>query len=136
MQLKHLSDPELLAQTHEAVSNERAAITAVLYYIEEVESRLLYAAHYPSLFAWLTEELGYSEGQAQRRIDGARLLRQLPTLAVKLESGLLNLNHVSQAQAFFCRERKRGNQYSTVQIKSSSFWRGSRVNPRARLKSS
>jgi hypothetical protein len=74
----------------------------------EVEARVLYAESSPSLFAWATEELGYSEGEAQRRIDAARMLRDFPVLEPKIASGRLNLTHLSRARSFIRNERKAG----------------------------
>jgi flagellar biosynthesis component FlhA len=53
---------------------------------------------YSSLFDYLTKHLGYSAGSAQRRIDAARLMKEVPELSEKLESGSLNLSQVSLVQ--------------------------------------
>ncbi|WP_413584726.1 HNH endonuclease [Bdellovibrio sp. HCB274] len=51
-----------------------------------------------SLFDYLVKGVGYSEGSAQRRIDAARLIREVPALATKIQNGELKLNQVSLVQ--------------------------------------
>jgi hypothetical protein len=64
---------------------------------------------YSSLFAYLTELHGYSAASAQRRIDGARLLIELPEISGLIETGKINLTQVSLLQQY-SREAKRVNQ--------------------------
>lgn len=47
------------------------------------------------MFDYLTRGLNYSNGAAQRRIDAARLAKDVPDLAEKLESGVLDFHHVT-----------------------------------------
>ena len=56
---------------------------------------------YPSLYEFCIQELKYSEGTAYRRISVARLLRELPEIKEKVDSGVVNLTSLSQAQSFF-----------------------------------
>ncbi len=51
-------------------------------------------------------ELGYSNGAASRRISAMRMVKELPEVEKKIESGALNLCNISRAQTFF-REVKR-----------------------------
>jgi hypothetical protein len=53
---------------------------------------------YPSLFEFMVKEHGYSAAAAMRRIEGARLLMQIPEISEKLESGALNLSQVALVQ--------------------------------------
>ena len=105
--LKQMKDPELLAATQRLVREERAVATQVLRHLQEIEVRKLYAdLKCGSLFEYAVRELGYSEGAAHRRIQAMRLLREIPEVAAKIESGALNLSNISQAQSFF-REQTR-----------------------------
>jgi hypothetical protein len=105
--LKQMKDPELLAATQRLVREERAVATLVLRHLQEIEVRKLYAdLKYGSLFEYAVHGLGYSEGAAHRRIQAMRLLREIPEVAEKIESGALNLSNISQAQSFF-REQTR-----------------------------
>jgi hypothetical protein len=45
--------------------------------------------------------LHYSEGQAGRRIQAMRLIKEIPEIEQKIESGALSLSNISQAQSFF-----------------------------------
>lgn len=50
---------------------------------------------YRSLFDYLTKGVGYSAGAAQRRIDAARLSKDVPDLGERLQSGALDLRHIT-----------------------------------------
>ncbi len=99
MNLKTLTNETLNQNLKSLVKSERVLLSEILQLIAEVDSRKLYLKlAYPSLFEYLTKELGYSFGSAQRRIDAARLMQDVPDLNEKLESGLLNLAQVSVLQ--------------------------------------
>jgi len=68
-------------------------------HIEEVDRRKMnLGMAYPNLFEYLTKHLGYSAGSAQRRIDAARLVKDVPSLPEKLKSGDLSLGQVTLVQ--------------------------------------
>jgi hypothetical protein len=97
--LTQLSAEDLLSSLQKLVQTERKITHAVLECINEIDLRNLHLARgYSSLFDFLTLYLGYTPASAQRRIDGARLLRQIPEVAEKLESGEINLSQVSLLQ--------------------------------------
>ena len=106
-----LEDDGLLNRLRGAVAQERNALQSVLYLLHEVDKRQLHLRRgYSSLFAFLTQALGYSEGSAQRRILGMRLLKSLsPKLRENVEedlrSGALSLSTISQAQSVFQKDK-------------------------------
>lgn len=53
---------------------------------------------YPSLFAYLHEGVGYSEGSAHRRIEAARLVAEIPEMLGDIKSGDLKLTQVVLVQ--------------------------------------
>ncbi|MCB9026576.1 MAG: hypothetical protein H6625_09690 [Bdellovibrionaceae bacterium] len=63
---------------------------------------------YQSLFEYTVKELKYSEGQAGRRIQAMRLLKEIPEIEKKIESVALSLTSISQAKAFFREVKKSG----------------------------
>ena len=91
---------------HEALKNksfhERELLADIIEHIAEVDRRkLFYQFNCRNLFEYLTRELKYSAGSAQRRIDAARLLADVPELKSDLQLGHLNLTQVSVvAQSF------------------------------------
>jgi len=88
MTLSCLSDRELLAGLSDARATERTAIAHVIRYLAEVDRRRLYLAEAcSSLSAFCVQRLGYSENEAQKRIQVARLYRRLPQALVELETG-------------------------------------------------
>lgn len=111
MRLSHLSDELLLEETKSLAQQERELLPQVLHHLREIERRRLFSAKgYPSLFKYATDALGYSDDQAQRRISAMRLLKEMPEIEEKIESGDLTLSNISLAQSLF-----RQNQYSTEQ---------------------
>ena len=97
--ISHLSNLELLNRFGKLVQTERKITHLVLDCIAEIDSRKLYLDKaYPSLYEFLVQEFGYSSSAALRRIESARLLREVPGLACKIESGALNLSQLSKVQ--------------------------------------
>jgi len=108
MFMKHLtdlSDHELHLQTRLAAMEERDSTLKVLYHLREVERRMAYAQEYPSMHEYCMLELGYDKSSAHHRVTAMRLLREMPELAPRIETGELSLTSLSQAQSFFRKEK-------------------------------
>lgn len=87
-----LHDDILLARIDQALGNERQLLVRLLAYLGEVEARRLeLRSGYSSMFDFCTDRLRLSEGEAFRRLLGARLARQFPVIYELLESGALHL---------------------------------------------
>jgi hypothetical protein len=100
--LKLLKDDELLKSTQALVQRERECLTQILRHLQEIERRKLFSdLRCGSLFEYAVRVLGYSEAAAGRRIAAMRLMREIPEVAEKIESGALNLAKLCQAQTFF-----------------------------------
>ncbi len=85
MKLTHLTDQSLLKDTKSLAQKERSLRIQILWHLREIDRRKLYAdLKYSSLWEYATQELGYSEGTAFRRITAARALGAMPELATKL----------------------------------------------------
>lgn len=94
-----LTDIELTGTIKNLAASERKLTQILLQHIAELDRRKLYLRlSYSSLFDYLTKEIGYSEGAAQRRIDAARLLQVVPELAQKIETGSIKLAQISHMQ--------------------------------------
>jgi hypothetical protein len=107
MDLKSLSDSQLMSELKNSVLEERQKTALVLEYLREVERRRLYAdSGYSSLWEFCIHELDYSEASASRRIGAMRLLREIPELKEDLLSGKQNLSSLSKARNFFQLEEK------------------------------
>lgn len=114
--LKVISDQDLLSRTQELVQTERDVLTKVLHHLREINRRRLYSdLGCQSLFEYAVRILKYSEGQAGRRIQAMKLLNEIPELEAKINSGALSLTNISQAQSFF-REQAKDNAQSTAKI--------------------
>jgi hypothetical protein len=94
--LQTLSNELLVERFGKLVRTERKISHLVIACIAEIEARKIYLDRaYPSLFEYLTKEFGYSESAAYRRIAAARLFRQVPEIAQKIEEGRINLSQAS-----------------------------------------
>lgn len=99
IKVSFLSNTELLSRFGKLVQTERRITHLVLECIAEIDSRRLYLDKaYPSLYEYLVQGFGYSSSAALRRIESARLLREVPGVAEKIESGALNLSQLSKVQ--------------------------------------
>lgn len=91
-----LSAQELLDRLHALAKEERKGLVRFLIYLAEVDQRRLYAEQgYSSMYAYLTDELHYSEGSAMRRIQAERLSARFPFVLERIEYGKLNLGSLS-----------------------------------------
>jgi len=93
------------------VKTERKITHEILLLIQTLDLTKSYRElGYASLFEYLTKEVGYSEGSAQRRISSARLLKEIPQIEEGLKNGDLNLTQVCLAQMAFRQEEKKTSQ--------------------------
>jgi 5-methylcytosine-specific restriction endonuclease McrA len=104
---QQLKDHELNNKLKSLASEEQKLTQTIIEHIAEVDRRKLFLSMaYSSLFDYLTKEINYSAGAAQRRIDAARMLQKIPEVAQKIESGHLNLGQISKVQQI-CRQIKK-----------------------------
>jgi hypothetical protein len=96
LNLKSLSNHELVESFKRSAQRERGAILEVVRHVHEFMRRRLYLEfNCTSIFQYLTEELHYPKSTAQSRIDAARLLGIAPELQTDLKSGAINLTQIS-----------------------------------------
>lgn len=87
-----LGDADLIAALAQRVTRERHATADVIRILIEFDHRRLYLqAGMPSLFAYCTQVLHYSEHAAFNRIEVARAAAKFPQLLAHLEDGSLHL---------------------------------------------
>jgi hypothetical protein len=94
--LSCLNDLELHEGLKKKTSEERSILVDVISHIHEADRRRLYLKYnYTSLFDYLVNEMNYHGGSAQRRIDAARLLGEVPEIRPDVASGALNLTQLT-----------------------------------------
>ena len=94
-----LKDCDLNQKIKHLAEQERKITQEVIASIAEVDRRQFFLRMgYPSLYAYLTLEIRYSEGAAQRRIDAARLFNKVPEVSDKIVQGTINLSQISKMQ--------------------------------------
>ena len=95
------------------VKTERKITNEILRDILFAEERKFHLElGFSSLCDWLTKGHGYSGSSAQRRIQAARLLKSVPMISEKLESGVTNLTTIARAQSVFMAKEKLGEKLS------------------------
>ncbi|MCB0338170.1 MAG: HNH endonuclease [Bdellovibrionales bacterium] len=95
--LKEISNKELVAVIGNLRCRERECLAEVVLYLSELDSRQAYReAGNSSLFTFCTENLGYSEASAFRRVQAARALSKHPDAYSKLKHGELTLEGLAQ----------------------------------------
>ncbi len=128
MELKNISNQELIQRIEKLVRTERKITHLVLLHIAEIEDRKIYAdMGYDGMYAYLTRGLGYSEGSAYRRLQSARLLKQLPAVAEKIEDGSLNLTQLTQVQKIVKSESLKVAQEVLTKIENKSSFETQKV---------
>ena len=104
-----LSDDCLLQKMKVLVQEEKKHLNVLLRHLQEIENRRLFSKlGYTSLFDYATKALGYAEDEACRRISSMRMLREMPELESKIESGDLTLTALNLANTQFRAEKKVG----------------------------
>ena len=110
---KIMKDETLVATLEKLVGLERTTLADLIECLKEIDDRRLFLSlGYSSLFAYLTEGLGYSSASAQRRIDAARMTKLLPEVKENLSNGSLNLMQVSLVAQGLRQKEKQGQAYS------------------------
>jgi hypothetical protein len=90
--LSHLSDDDLLHDLLLLIGSQRRVIARIVAHLGEVDTRRLYAKRgFSSLFSYCVEVLAFSEDEACRRIEAARLACRFRCIGEALESGTVTL---------------------------------------------
>jgi len=114
-----MTDLELEERFSELVKTERKITLEILEVICEVARR---GSHidlgYCNLYDWLMRGHGYSQSAANRRIQAARLLQELPEVGAKIAQGTVSLTTVTQLQTVFRIEEKRMGEKISPERKS------------------
>jgi hypothetical protein len=84
------------------IKKEHELSIKIIEHLEEIENRKLFSdLKYPSLFAYCIGELGLSEQESYRRIDGMRLARKMPQVKKVLLTGELSLTNANMISTLF-----------------------------------
>lgn len=86
LDIQNTSNDKLILNFENLVRTERKITHVVLLHIAEIEERKIYAElGYDGMYSYLTRGMGYSEGSAYRRLQSARLLKQVPLWRKRLK---------------------------------------------------
>jgi hypothetical protein len=103
-----LGSNTLLQELHVLVATHRRATAELIRCLGEVDVRRLHVGRgFPSLFSYCVQALHFSEDEACRRIDGARLARRFPPILPLLESGATSLTVLCLLKPYLTEENHR-----------------------------
>jgi hypothetical protein len=107
LQLKSVSDDDLLHRLSELLRQSRRVESELVAHIGEVDERRLYAREaFPSMFAYSTEVLHLSEHEAYLRIAVARASRKHPMLLTMLGDGRLHLSGIAKLAPYLTKANR------------------------------
>jgi len=102
-----LSRVDLAVNLKSLVKREKDLTLEILDHLQEIFRRKLFLEMgYTSLFAFLTEEIGYCAGTAQLRIQTLRALNTVPQNRERVMNNEVSLNTLAKTQSFINNENK------------------------------
>jgi hypothetical protein len=109
-----LSDVELERSLGVYVNHERLSLDQIYTHINEIYRRELHLdLKYGTMKSYLVKRWKYSERDAYRKIDGARLLKDVPSLAAEIKNGNVNADVIGElSRAVKEKERASGEKIS------------------------
>lgn len=115
--LSKLTNAELESSLGVHVANERRSLDQIYEHINEVYRRELHLTlSYGSMKNYLVKKWNYSERDAYRKIDGARLLKDVPELSQQIKIGKINADCIGElSRAVKEKERATGEKVSPTQ---------------------
>ncbi len=103
--LGKLTDGALLSELHRVTRAHRGLTAELVAHLAEMKARKLHLREAcSSLFAYCTERLGFSEDEACRRIEAARLARRFPCIYDRLETGRVSLSVLGRLKSVLTEE--------------------------------
>ncbi len=101
------ADQKLIDETDNAVQAEREATVRVLKNFIEIDRRRIFSAFGKGSFKeFVMSRYKFSEDEAWRRINAMKLLKEIPEVEEKMESGSISMTHLGVAQSLFKHESK------------------------------
>jgi hypothetical protein len=99
------------------VLNERRTLHIILEHINEVYRRDLHLERgFSTMKDYLVKKWGYSERDAYRKVEGARLLKEVPALVSEIRNGTMNADKIGElARAVKEKELSTGEKVSAIQ---------------------
>ncbi len=112
------ADQKLIDETDNAVQAEREATVRVLKNFIEIDRRRIFAVYGKGSFKeFVMSRYNFSEDETWRRINAMKLLREVPEVEEKMESGSISMTHLGVAQSLFKHESKKHDRTFTPEEK-------------------
>lgn len=116
-----MTNLEIDEQMSVLIKTERKITRQILELIQAAEhQRLPLERGFKDTYDWLIRGHGYSGSAANRRIQASRLLRDMPEIASKVESGSVNLTTLWQTQkAIRAQQKSTGKKITLTEKKAA-----------------
>jgi hypothetical protein len=99
-----LKDSEIYENLISLRKKENALVTEILEHLNVIEERRIYCDYgISSLFIYCVKILNYSDGEAWRRVQAAKLLKLRPEIKTNLDAGEISLTSASDMMNLFNR---------------------------------
>jgi hypothetical protein len=101
IELKKLTDQQLHHKMVYTSQQEREITAQMISMVAEAAKRRFYLdLGFGTLYDYMTIELKYSAGSAQRRISAARIMEEAPEVKTQILTGSLTLSKLAQVEKF------------------------------------
>jgi len=111
-----VTNHELESRLSDLTTRERHITAEIVTLIRVADQRRLYLERgFSSLFEWLVQSFSYSHSAAYRRVQAARLQKDIPDLADKIAAGSVNLTTLAQLQTAVKNHERAGEKVSPAQ---------------------
>ncbi len=111
---------QLIVKLKSLVTAERKITAEIIELTREIDQKRIYLQYgHTSMFAMLTKDFGYTPASAMRRIDAARLSKEVPEIQESLKTGKLNLSQVSMVAQAVRQKEKEAKTASETKVDST-----------------
>ena len=101
------------------VKNERKILVSILEHLKIINDEKVFTTMgYNSLLDYCVKELGYSESASYRRISALRLVRKIPEVVEKIESGAINLTTASTLNGLIDQKEQESHKKTSTRDKN------------------
>lgn len=105
--VRSLSDLGLHQQLLQLKSEESQVVAMIISHLQEVYRRRLFASYRcTSLYDYCIRILGYSNGEAHRKISACKLAAQIPEVRDSIASGEMSLSNAASVQSLVSKLHK------------------------------
>ena len=121
--IKNLNDKQLHQNLLSLKSEESHVVASIICHLEEVYRRRLFSAYQcSSLYDYCIRILGYSNGEAHRKVSACKLASHCSSVKESIARGELSLSNAASVQVFLNQSKKYFNKTPQSQNRSENLF--------------